>query len=157
MDPYDGQAPERGAPLGYDPNNAKDVNIRDNMGYTVLYSQRVDLAAMVPHPELCSTSYCLANPVPHNAEYLVYLPVGNNIRKLLNRFGLYRNPLVYLPSDSTATVDLSAAVGELTVEWFNPLTGDIVMGKSVSGGISQSFTSPFANDAVLYIHDPDLR
>lgn len=157
MDPYDGQATERGAPVDYDPNNAKDVNIRDNMGYTALYSRRIDLADTVPHPELCSTSYCLANPIPHNAEYLVYLPVGDNISKILNRFGLYRNPLVYLPSDHTATVDLSAAVGELTVEWFNPLTGDIVIGTSVSGGTSRSFTSPFPNDAVLYIHDPNLK
>jgi hypothetical protein len=157
MDPYDGQAPERGAPLGYDPNNAKDVNIRDNMGYTFLYSQRVDLAAMIPHPELCSTSYCLANPVPDQAEYLVYLPLGNNISKLLNSLGLHRNPLVYLPADSVVRVDLSAAVGELTVEWFDPLTGNIIMGKSVSGGTSQSFTAPFANDAVLYIHAPGLK
>jgi hypothetical protein len=112
---------------------------------------------MIPHPELCSTSYCLANPVPDQAEYLVYLPLGNNISKLLNSLGLHRNPLVYLPADSVVRVDLSAAVGELTVEWFDPLTGNIIMGKSVSGGTSQSFTAPFANDAVLYIHAPGLK
>jgi hypothetical protein len=156
MDPYDGAAVEKGAPVGYDPNNPNDVSLRDNLGYTVLYSQRIDLAAMPPHPELCSTSYCLANPVPNGAEYLVYLPAGENISKLLYSLGVHRNPLVYLPSDSIVTVDLSAAAGELTVEWFNPTTGDTVLGKSVIGGKSQSFTAPFAGDAVLYIHDDSL-
>ncbi|MCE7988089.1 MAG: hypothetical protein DYG89_43545, partial [Caldilinea sp. CFX5] len=51
MDPYDGAAPGRGAPLDYDPNNANDVSMRKNMGYALRYANRLNLAAMTPHNE----------------------------------------------------------------------------------------------------------
>jgi len=37
----------------------------------------VNLAALVPHPELASTRYCLAKP---GKEYVVYLPEGGERR-----------------------------------------------------------------------------
>jgi len=40
------------------------------MGDTRRYAEKMNLAAMTPHPELVSTRYCLANP---GEEYLVYL------------------------------------------------------------------------------------
>ena len=36
----------------------------------------MNLAEMVPHGELASTDYCLANP---GQEYLVYLPEGGEV------------------------------------------------------------------------------
>ena len=99
--------------------------IRINMGYTLAYANRMNLADMVPHNDLASTKYCLANP---GVEYLIYLPDGGNV-----------------------TVDLSDVSGVLAVEWFNPNTGVATDGGTVQGDAQQMFKSPFEGDAVLYI------
>ena len=130
MDSYDPNYTGRGVLPGYDPNNATDVSLRKNLGYTKSFADRINLVAMAPRPDLCSTTYCLANPVANGAEYLVYLQSGG-----------------------TATVNLSAASGSLSVEWFNPATGVTTAAASVNGGATRSFTAPFSGDAVLYIHD----
>jgi hypothetical protein len=40
------------------------------------------------------------------------------------------------------------------VEWLDPATGKAMSGSTVTGGAkAQSFTSPFGNDAVLYLVD----
>ncbi|MHC4565281.1 MAG: DUF6298 domain-containing protein [Planctomycetota bacterium] len=118
MDPYDGGV------LGkrFDP---KFEPLRRNMGYTLHYARKMNLAAMTPHGELASTKFCLAAP---GSEYLVYLPAGGEV-----------------------TVDLSAASGSLAVEWFNPRSGDVSQDQSISGGGKRSFRNPFGGDAVLYI------
>jgi hypothetical protein len=123
MDPYDG------AILG-DTNTARMVSpqfelLRLNMGYTLRYAAKMNLAAMTPHGELASTEFCLANPAK---EYLAYLPDGGRV-----------------------TMDLSAASGLLAVAWFNPRSGDATPGESTSGGGKRSFEPPFDGDAVLYI------
>jgi len=119
MDPY-------GGPDKPDADEA----IRRNLGYTLRYANKVNLAAMVPRGDLASTGYCLANPVADGAEYLVYLPDGG-----------------------TVTVDLSAASGELSVQWLNPSTGAMRFMGTTTGGASHSFTTPFSGDAVLHIWD----
>jgi hypothetical protein len=96
------------------------------MGHTRRFAERVDLNAMVPHGELASSRYCLAAP---GEAYLVYVP-----------------------DDAQVTVDLSAAEGDLAVEWFSPRTGESVTSRSVSGGSRGTFASPFGFDAVLYIY-----
>jgi concanavalin A-like lectin/glucanase superfamily protein/uncharacterized protein DUF6298/collagenase-like protein with putative collagen-binding domain len=128
MDPYDGQATGRGAPSGYDPNNANDVSLRKNMGYTLDYATRMDLAHMTPHGELSSTGYCLAKPTATGAEYLVYAENG-----------------------AVFTVNLSATSGTLTVEWFSPSTGTTTSGGTVSGGGTRSFSPAAGGDWVLYL------
>jgi hypothetical protein len=153
MDPYDGQAPGRGAPDGYDPNNTNDVSLRLNMGYARDYAERMNLAAMAPHGELSSTGFCLANPASSGAEYLVFLPGGATVAGLLSKFGIDRKIEIPLPQDDTVQVDLSASPVRLMVEWFNPGDGTIIDGGTVQGGASLSFTAPFTGDAVLYIHD----
>ena len=70
MDPYDGASTGRGAPVGYDPNNANDVSIRRNLGYALSYARRMNLAAITPRGDLNSTGYALANPAASGAEYL---------------------------------------------------------------------------------------
>jgi hypothetical protein len=128
MDPYDGQAPGRGAPGNYDPNNANDVSIRLNLGYVRSYANRINLVAMQPHPELCSTGFCLADLTVASAEYLMYQPSGGS-----------------------ATFDLTASPGTFSVEWFNPSTGVIVSASPVNGGASRRFSAPFSGDAVVYL------
>jgi len=89
----------------------------------------MNLVDMTPRPDLCSTGYCLANPVLENAEYLVYLPSGNT------------------------TVDLSNTPVEMAVEWFNPENGSIMACTTVNGGGTHSFSAPFSGDAVLYLQE----
>jgi collagenase-like protein with putative collagen-binding domain len=106
-------------------------NMRDNLGYTLAYANKMDLAKMTPQGSLSSTGYCLADDVATGAEYLVYAPNGG-----------------------TLTVNLSATTRVLNVEWFDPSSGTTTSGGTVTGGSStQSFTSPFGGDAVLYLVD----
>ncbi|MFN3650883.1 MAG: DUF6298 domain-containing protein [Armatimonadota bacterium] len=97
---------------------------REAMGQTRRYAERVNLAAMAPLPDLASTGYCLADP---GQEYLVYLPAGGAV-----------------------IVDLSAAAGELTAEWLNPVEGGTAAG-TVPGGARRELRAPFSGPAVLYL------
>jgi hypothetical protein len=151
MDQYDDSYKLDGG--GYDMHNANDVSLRLNLGYTLAFANRMNLAAMTPRPDLCSTEYCLANPTADGAEYLVYLPSGATATGILQTAGVdSKHPSFYLPPDSLVWVDLSAISGELSVEWFNPDTGDTVSGGSVKGGANRLFVAPFSGDAVLYLH-----
>jgi Family of unknown function (DUF6298)/Putative collagen-binding domain of a collagenase len=108
-------------------------NFRDNLGYILRYSRKLNLASVVPRGDLASTGYCLAQTPSAGAEYVVYAPSGG-------RF----------------TVDLSAmpASRMLKAEWFNPSTGSTIKGKTVpAGSAAQVFTPPFQGDAVLYLVD----
>ena len=108
-------------------------NFRDNLGYILRWSRKLNLANVTPRGSLCSTGYCLAQTPSSGAEYLVYAPAGGSF-----------------------TVDLSAmpASRTLTAEWFHPATGATIAGKpTASGSASQSFTPPFDGDAVLYLVD----
>ncbi len=107
------------------PNPSADENVRNSVGYTLKYSQLVDLSSMSPSSQLCSSGYCLINP---GREYLVYLPTGGTVR-----------------------VDLSAASDSFVATWFSPTTGRTTSGGTVSAGIPVLFTSPINGDAVLYL------
>ena len=108
-------------------------NFRDNLGYILNYSRKLNLAKVTPRRSLSSTGYCLAQTPSIGAEYLVYAPTGGSF-----------------------TVDLSAMPSSrtLAIEWFNPSTGTSVAAERISAGSSsQSFTPPFSGDAVLYLSD----
>lgn len=105
------------------------TDMRNNLGYTKAYADRMNLAVMAPHGELASTGYALANPAETGAEYLIYLPSGG-----------------------TVTVNLSSTSGNLSVEWLNPASGATTAGSPVAGGAGRSFKAPFSGDAVLYLH-----
>ena len=98
---------------------------RSAMGHTRRLSERVNVATLVPHPELASTRYCLARP---GAEYVVFLPEGGEVR-----------------------VDLSAAAGVMTVEWLHPIEGTSTPGESTEGGARRSLHVPFAGAAVVHL------
>ena len=140
MDPYVLYYPRRGRNECVSPANAicsapdpRWDNFRQNLGYILRYSRKVNLANVTPRGSLCSTGYCLAQTPTEGAEYLVYTPSGGPF-----------------------TIDLSAMASSrtLAVEWFNPSTGLTIAGEPIhSGSSSQSFTPPFSGDAVLYLTD----
>jgi len=86
---------------------------------------------MVPHTEIASSGYCLAN---EGEEYLVYLPADDDGS-----------------AEKTVSVDLSAASAALAVEWFNPRTAETILAGTTRGGTIKEFTAPFPGDAVLYV------
>jgi hypothetical protein len=95
---------------------------------------------MVPHTELASTQYCIANP---GSEYLVYLPSSSirNRDRILQSVGV----------SNKISVDLSEAQETFRVEWFNPGTGETVDGGAIKGGRILSFKVPFKREALLYL------
>jgi hypothetical protein len=140
MDPYVAYYPRESRNMCVSPTNAicsgpdkRYDNFRDNLGYILKYSRKLNLAKVTPSSALTSTGYCLAQTPTVGAEYLVYDPSGGAF-----------------------TVNLSAMAGsrKLSVEWFNPSTGVATAGDAIpAGSPSQSFTPPFSGDAVLYLVD----
>jgi hypothetical protein len=140
MDPYVVYYPRENRNLCVAPRHgicrapdARWDNFRDNLGYILRYSRKLNLSAVRTRSRLCSTGYCLAQTPSAGAEYLIYTPSGGPF-----------------------TVDLSAmpASRSVAVEWFNPSTGATSAGKAVpSGSSAQPFTPPFRGDAVLYLVD----
>ena len=148
---YDDQDGEAGETF------SENENFRYNLGWMLDYADRMNLAAMTPRPELSSTGYCLANAVESGAEYLVYLPSGITASTILESLGMRKEEhrrlsSVYLLPDSLVTVDLSATPGNLSVEWFNPNTGEITIENTIVGGATRDFTAPFTDGAVLYLY-----
>ena len=140
MDPYDVSytresrnlclSPVNGICSGPDP---RWDNFRDNLGWILRYSRKLNLASVTPRPSLASTANCLAQTPAAGAEYLVYAPNG----------GAFTVDVSAMPSTRT-----------LNVEWFNPATGVTTPGSAVPAGSSaRSFTPPFSGDAVLYLVD----
>jgi len=131
MDPYD-SGYTAGGPTGL---KLKDVGkidprwdpVRRAMGHTRILADKLNLAELIPHPELTQTGYCLANP---KAEYVIYIP--------------REYPL-------TIWVNLSKAKGNFRVEWFNSSTGETAGDGMVAGGETRVFSAPFEEDSVLIL------
>ena len=101
MDPYLTKWPNRNSPAGNteDPNvgTAPDTYwdvIRDAMGPTLTYANRMKLVSTKPQPTLSSTGFCLANP---GTEYLVYQPLAKPFTLQLAP-GIYQNLSGSIPS-----------------------------------------------------------
>ncbi|MDP1676606.1 MAG: DUF6298 domain-containing protein [Bacteroidota bacterium] len=138
MDVFDGKAYGCGA-SDFDSLDIYSIprmlNLRKNLGYIRSFAQRMNLTAMVPRGDLVTYPFfCLANPSTSGGEYIVFLRDASNV-----------------------DVNLTGGPTQLTVEWFNTLTGETVSGNTVAGGAVRSFTSPFINeDEVLYLYDATL-
>jgi Putative collagen-binding domain of a collagenase len=140
MDPYLVYYPRQSRNLCASPVNGigstpdpRWENFRNNLGYLVKYSRKLNLANVTPRSSLCSTKFCLAQTPAVGAEYLAYAPSGGSF-----------------------TVDLSAMPSSrvLAVEWFNPATGTTMSSSPIpAGSSSQSFAPPFSGDAVLSLVD----
>lgn len=128
MDGYDGAGYGVGG-VGFDFNEPTVLSLRKNLGYIRSFANRIHLNSMQPHGELASSGYALANWTADNGEFLVYLPEGGSV-----------------------TVDLSGTTETLRLEWFNPQNGQNIAVGTTTGGALQSFSAPFAGDAVLYIY-----
>ncbi len=99
---------------------------RRALGDTQRYASKMDLARMLPHPELSSSRYCLANP---GREYLVYLPEGGPV-----------------------TLNLRGGKGVFEVEWFFPRINRTFPGAHpLEGGDYAVTAAPFTGDAVLWL------
>jgi Family of unknown function (DUF6298)/Protein of unknown function (DUF4038) len=106
------------------PDPPLSEQIRQAMGQTRSLSERISLLRMTPRNDLCSTTYCLADP---DHEYLVYLPEGGS-----------------------ATVNLGTHGGPFGVEWFDPQRAAVTPSSAVPGG-QHVFRAPFAGPAVVHI------
>ena len=128
MDPYLITWPGRNAPSGGNPDPRWEP-LRNALGRTRFYANRVQLASMEPSGGLSSTGYCLANP---GAEYLVYQP-----------------------GSGAFTVDVAADT--YAYEWYNPTTGVIAAtGQITAPGGDRTFTPPFGGDCVLYLRSSQV-
>lgn len=95
--------------------------------YIKSYADRMKLDKVNVCSNLSSTGYCLADA---GREYLVFQPVSGEF-----------------------TMDLSGAEVELSIEWFNPVTGETFKNCAIKGGnINQHFTAEFA-PVVLYLKE----
>lgn len=141
MDPYTVYYPRESRNLCASPINgmcaAPDSrwdNFRDNLGYLVAYSRRLNLNAAHARDPLCSTSYCLGQTPAIGTELLIYAPTGG-----------------------TFSVNLSSAAGRtMNYEWFDPDSGRVISTGTLAGGnASQAFSTPgsIPADSVLYVVD----
>jgi hypothetical protein len=123
MDPYLEVWPPRNNPTGNTPDPMWNM-LRDSLGNTRRYADKLDLGHDVPSGSLASTGHCLANP---GTQYLVYQP-------------------------SSGAFTVTMVAGTYSYEWYNPKTGAIAQSGSMSiAGGRVSFTPPFTGDAVLLL------
>ena len=97
--------------------------VRQALGDTHRYAEKMNLGTMTPQRALSSTGYCLANA---GKEYLVYQP-----------------------SSGAFTVNLSP--GTYAVEWFDPAARRTTSGGTLTGQGETAFAPPFAGNAMLYL------
>jgi hypothetical protein len=132
------------------PNFSADTLARHAMGQTLNYAKRMDLAAMSPRPDLCSTSYCLANP---GREYLVYVPRGSHrLNSWITALPYGVESWLRSSYESHVIMELPSTVERLRIEWLNPTTGEITAGGAITGAAQRHLVAPFRGDAVLYLY-----
>ena len=123
MDPYLEVWAGRNNPSGGRPDPQWDP-LRDALGWTRVYAERLDLEKAVPSASLCSTGYCLADP---GHQYLVYQP-------------------------GAGAFTVMVAAGTYQLEWFDPANAHVAQTTSVTVEAgSRTFTPPFSGDAVLLL------
>jgi Protein of unknown function (DUF4038) len=99
--------------------------IRQNMGETRRFAERINLGKSMPKPELASSGVCLTN---ENQFYISYTNSGE-----------------YL------TMNLRNTSGIFEVEWFSPITFETIKGDAIKGGDFYVLKPPFETDAVLFL------
>jgi hypothetical protein len=99
--------------------------VRLAMGHALAYANRMDLLKMVPHGELASSGYCLAQP---GVEYLAYAPEGGAV-----------------------VMQLGETSVDFRVEWFSPKSGEVYEGGMVRGWHLVAFRAPFSGPTLLYL------
>jgi len=130
MDPYDLSSIVGGLP-NVDVDDPGLVEARQNLGYAIRMSQRMNLGRALPRPELASTSHCLADMAGPLPTLLAYSPGGEEITMNLEQ----------LPEDLS-----------LNVEWLQPATGVSIAAGTTAGGTRRTFRAPFSGSAVLFLY-----
>lgn len=126
MDPYLQPWAGRNNPSGGRPDPAWDP-LREALGQTRRYAERLNLRRAVPSGGLSSTGYCLAEP---GHQYLVY----------------------QTSAASPRSFTLTVVAGTYRFEWFSPTMGRVVDSGMITLGTEQhAFTPSFAGDAVLLL------
>jgi Family of unknown function (DUF6298) len=100
-------------------------DMRRNMGYARSFALKVHLNHCIPHNELCTSGYCLANP---GQEYVCFFPAGG--------------------SDG---VNLWGHRGRFKVQWSDPANGKTVEGGVIEGDTRHALAAPFRGMAVLFL------
>jgi hypothetical protein len=103
-----------------------------------MYSQRMNLAEVVPSNDLSSTKYCLSD---RRYCFLIFKPVVAPSQEVLKPVTAVR-------------VDLTGAPGLFNVEWFDPRTGRIIPSGQISGGSWIALFSPIKEEAILFLWKP---
>ncbi len=105
---------------------AKEDGNRLGIKETRSVADMLDLRDVVPHGELASTGYAIADPA--GGQYVVYAPSGGTVK-----------------------VNLSGAGNQaMDVTWVNIKTGTFSSGGTVNGGSSsQSFSAPYGDAALV--------
>jgi hypothetical protein len=99
--------------------------MRRNLGYARDFALKMDLNACVPHGELCTSGYCLANP---GKDYLAFFPAGG-----YEGMSLWGHP------------------GQFQAQWFDPVTGKTYDGGIIKGDSRHTMSAPFNGMSVLYL------
>lgn len=99
--------------------------IRKAMGVTRQVAERINLASMLPLPELTSSRYCLAEA---GRQYVVFMPGGGEV-----------------------TINLEDAKGEFRVKWIHLIEGTSYSGGRIKGGAQRTLNAPFSGDAVVLL------
>jgi Protein of unknown function (DUF4038) len=113
------------SPCLYEREYAPYKLIRQNMGATWRFTERINLGKSVPSPELTSSGFCLAQP---NETYISWVETG-----------------AYL------TLNLRNTTGIFEAEWFNPLTLETKSEKPIEGGNFIVIKPPFDTEAVFFL------
>jgi hypothetical protein len=100
------------------------VSARLGINTTSRAARLLNLRYMLPHGDLSSTGYVLANPA--GGEYAIYAPNGGEFE-----------------------VDLSGSVGQLGMWWVDVDGGTITAAGTVQAGGARRFSAPHARDALL--------
>ena len=104
--------------------NTSEGMVLTRMGQTQMYASRMDLGTSIPETDasVCSSGYCLMGP---------------------------DSILAFVPEGGTVTIELRMP-GTWSVEWFDPTSGNTVVGSSVREGM-RTLTVPFGGDAVVFL------
>jgi len=102
------------------------------MGQVRAFSQKIDLAHMVPAPELSATGYILAS---RGREYLAYHDGGLG----------------------ELWIDIAGAEGDFEVRWYDTTNSKFIPGKPVRGGGRRVFTTPLPGSAAVHLKRVDVR
>jgi hypothetical protein len=113
MDPLDADPVRQGA--------------RRALGDTVRFAKRIDLAASLPDPDVCSSGYALVNRTAGREEILAWLHRGRG------------------------WIDLRGISGEMRLEWLDPVQGTTVDGGRIEAGRMRRMAAPWRREAIVLL------